>query len=194
MMLDEVKNMNEFSTYEFAVAQKNEGRWRAARVGLILLYIIYPVALLLIGMKFSFIAPLLAFIPLSLWLIVFITWRYISVDYEYSVTSGTLTFTKIFGNRSRRKVFEASLRDAVLIAPLADEAGAARGKAYGPEREFMGASSLTAPDIYFMLFELSDKKSGEKRRAVFYFEATQKMLSICRYYNPSGTVLSNVSR
>ena len=186
--------MHEFSTYEFAVAQKKEGKWLAARVGLILFYVTYVMAILFIGMKFSFIAPLLAFIPISLWIIVFITWRYVSVEYEYSLTSGTLTFTKIYGNRSRRKIFEMNVRDAVAIAPLADAAQEARGRAYAPEREFVGVSSMCAPDIYFMLFELSNAKSGEKRRAIFYFEATQKMLSICRYYNPSGTVLSHVSR
>ncbi len=186
--------MNEFSTYEFAVSQKNEGKWRAARIGLILFYILYVLGIVFVGMKYSVIAPLLAFIPLSLWVIIFITWRRVSVDYEYSVTSGTLTFAKIYGNRSRRKIFEMNLRDAVRIAPLGDEEEAARGAAYHPEREFVGVSSMSAPDIYFILFELNDKKSGEKRRAIFYFEATSKMLSICRFYNAASTVLTQVSR
>ena len=186
--------MNEFSTYEFAVAQKNEGKWLFARIALICFYVIYPLVLVFLGMKLQLIVPLLCFIPLSLWMIVFITWRYVSVEYEYSTVSGSLTFSKIFGARSRRKVFEMTIREAVLIAPLSDESSAARGRAYAPEREFMGASSLSAPDLYFMLFELNDKKNGEKRRAIYYFQATQKMLSICHYYNPSATVLSNVSR
>lgn len=186
--------MSDFSTHEFAVAQKTEGKWLLARIALIAFYVIYPLTLVLFGMKFSLIVPLLCFIPLSLWMIVFLTWRFVSVEYEYSVVSGTLTFSKIFGGRSRRKVFEMTIRDAVLIAPLSDESAAARGKAYAPEREFMGASSLSAPDVYFMLFELNDKKNGEKRRAIYYFQATQKMLSICHYYNPSATVLSAVSR
>lgn len=192
--INEVKSMNEFSTYEFAVAQKTEGKWLLARIALIVFYVIYPIVLVLFGMKFSLFVPLLCFIPISLWLIIFITWRFVSVEYEYSTVSGTLTFAKIFGNRSRRRVFEMTIRDAVLIAPLSDGSAAARGKAYAPEREFMGASSLSCPDVYFMLFELHDKKSGEKRRAIYYFEATQKMLAICRYYNPSATVLSAVSR
>jgi len=86
------------------------------------------------------------------------------------------------------------IKNAVRIAPLGNESEAARAGAYAPEREFVGVSTMSAPDIYFMLFELSDSRTGEKRRAIFYFEATQKMLSICRYYNPSGTVLSQVSR
>ena len=186
--------MNEFATYEFAVSQKKEGKWRLYRALLLLFYVFYVLTILFIGMKYSFIAPLLAFIPLSLWVIVFITWRYVNVDYEYSVTSGILTFTKVYGNRQRRKIFEMALRDAVRIAPLGDEAEYARGTTYHPEREFSGVSSMRAPDIYFMLFELSDKKQGEKRRAIFYFEATAKMLSICRFYNPSGTVLTKTTR
>lgn len=186
--------MNEFLTYEFVVSQKTKGKWLAARIGLIAFYCLYPVAILLLGMKYSFAAPLLAFIPISLGLIIFITWRYVSVDYEYSVTSGTLTFTKIYGNRSRRKIFEMKLKDAVRIAPLADQNEVARATAYTPEREFMGVSCMSAPDIYIMLFELHTGKGGEKRRAIFYFEATAKMLSVCRFYNPSGTVLSKPTR
>lgn len=186
--------MSDFSTYEFAVSQKNEGKWRMARLGLIALYVIWPLSILLVGMKFSVIAPLLAFIPISTWILVFMTWRRVAVDYEYALVSGTLTFSKVFGGRSRKKVFEMHLKNAVRIAPLASEAEVARATAYAPEREFMGASSLSAPDVYFMLFELCDAKTGEKRRAIYYFEATQKMLAICRYYNTSATVLSQVSR
>lgn len=186
--------MSDFSTYEFTASQKNEGKWRLARLGLIALYVIWPLSILLVGMKFSVIAPLLAFIPISTWILVFMTWRRVAVDYEYSLVSGTLTFAKVFGGRSRKKVFEMQLKNAVRIAPLASEAEVARATAYAPEREFMGASSLSAPDVYFMLFELCDPRTGEKRRAIYYFEATQKMLSICRYYNPSATVLSQVSR
>ena len=97
--------MNEFSNYEFAVSQKVEGKWRAARLGLIAFYVIYPLVLLFFTMQNPGFAPLYAFIPISLWLIIFITWRYVSVDYEYTTVSGTLTFTKVFGNRSRKRIF-----------------------------------------------------------------------------------------
>lgn len=186
--------MHQFSGYEFAVSQRREGKWIAARVGLIAFYAFFALTALFLGLKLRIIVPLLAFIPLSVWILVFITWRYVQVDYEYSIDSGVLTFTKIYGNRQRKRMFEVYLKDAVRIAPLADEAEAARGAAYGPEREFTGVSSMYAPDIYFMLFELDDKKNREKRRAIFYFEATAKALTICRFYNPSGTVITEVSR
>ena len=186
--------MHQFSGYEFAVSQRREGKWIAARIGLIAFYAIFALTALLLGLKLRLIVPLLAFIPLSIWILVFITWRYVQVEYEYSIDSGVLTFSKIYGNRQRKRIFEMNLKDAVRIAPLSDEQEAARATTYAPEREFVGVSSMRAPDIYFMLFELNDKENREKRRAIFYFEATTKALSICRFYNPAGTVISKVSR
>ena len=154
--------MNEFSTYEFAVRQRIEGKWRLARIGLILLYVLFPLVILFFGMKAQVIAPLLALIPISLWVLVFMTWRLVSVEYEYSITSGILTFAKIYGGRSRRKILELSLHDAVRIAPLENAEEAARASAWLPEREYSGISSLRAPDIYFILFE--DKYTGTARR------------------------------
>ena len=186
--------MNEFSTYEFVVTQKIEGKWLAARVGLILLYIAYVVGLLIVALRTRILVPLFALIPITLWIIVFFTWRYTDVDYEYSITSGELTFAKIFGNRSRRRQLTILLRDAVRIAPLDNGEHSARAEAWKPEREFSAISSLHAPDIYYILFEYKDGKKGEKRRAIFYFEATNRTLQICRFYNPSATVLTNTSR
>ncbi len=191
----EVIQMNEFSTYEFAVTQKIEGKWLFARIGLIFFYAAYAVGLLLFGMRYSLIAPLLALIPITLWVIIFISWRYVAVDYEYSITSGVLTFSKIFGNRSRRTVLEIKLRDAVRIAPLDNAEHSARATAWHPEREYSAISSLKAADIYFILFEYENPRDRkEKRRAIFYFEATGKALQICRFYNPSATVMTKPSR
>lgn len=188
--------MNEFSTYEFVVSQKIEGKWLAARVGLISLYAFYVVALLAVGLRTRIFVPLLALIPLTLWIIVFFTWRYTVVDYEYSITSGELTFSKVFGNRSRRPQLTVRLRDAVRIAPLDNGEHSAKADSWKPEREFSAISALTAPDIYYMLFEYEYKegKKSKKCRAIFYFEATNRALQIFRFYNPSATVLSKTSR
>ena len=188
--------MNEFSTYEFAVHQKNEGKWRLARIGMILFYIAFVAGWLAFGFTLSLFVPLLALIPISTWILVFITWRYVSVEYEYSITAGELTFSKIYGGRSRSKKLTLKLRDAVRIAPLEDEQEAARATAYHPEREFSAISSLRAPDIYFALFEYKYLEHGKEktRRAIFYFEATARALQICRFYNPSATVRRKTTR
>lgn len=181
--------MHEFSTYEYVVPRRTEGKWILLRAGLIFLYICFVAAWLIFGLLTRILVPLLAFIPVTLWMLVFATWRYVSVEYEYSITSGVLTFTEIYGRHSRKKRLEFPLRDAVRIAPLSNAEEHARGTAYRPEREFSAVSSFHAPHIYFVLFEYEDKHEKEKRRAIFYFEATERALQICRFYNPSSTIL-----
>ncbi len=185
--------MNEFSTYEFVVDQKIEGGWKLARIGMITLYVCFCLGCFLLGIALNILPPL-ALVPVFTWMLIFFTWRYVSVEYEYSITSGELTFSKIFGNRSRRTVLKLMLRDAIKIAPLDNEFEAKKAGEYLPEREFWAISSQNAPDVYFILFEYDTGKGGEKQRAVFYFEATQKALQVCRFYNPSATVVTKVSR
>ena len=188
--------MSDFSTYEFAVRQRIEGKWRLARIGLITLYIGYVIGCLAMGLKLMIIVPLLALIPVTLWMLVFFTWRFVSVEYEYSIVSGDLTFSKIYGGRSRRTVMSVPLRNAVRIAPLDGGEESARATAYRPEISFNAISSLKAPDVYFMLFEhpVKDGKKNSSRRAILYFEATAKCLQLCRFYNSSATVLTKTQR
>ena len=188
--------MNEFTTYEFAVGQRIEGKWKLARFGLISLYVLYVLSLLILGFTAKIILPLLALIPVTTWILVFATWRFVSVEYEYSITSGELTFSKIYGGRSRRTILTFSLRDAVRIAPLDNGEESEKAKAYRPEHEFSAISSLYAPDIYYAIFEHELREGGKtkKRRTIFYFEATAKSLQICRFYNPSATVLTKTQR
>lgn len=181
--------MNEFSTYEYTVRQKTEGKWILFRIGMIFLYIAFVLAWVIMGITTRILVPLLALIPVTTGILIFVTWRYVSVEYEYSITSGTFTFTKVFGGKSRKKVLEIPLRNAILIAPLDDERARATAENYRPEREFHAISSLASPDVYFILFEYENKKEKEKRRAILYFEATEKALQVCRFYNKSATTV-----
>ena len=185
--------MNEFSTYEFVVAQKSEGKWRLARIGLVLLYVCFVLGAMLTGISLNVLPPL-ALVPVFTWMLVFFTWRYVSVEYEYSITSGELTFCKIYGNRTRHRVLKLELRSAVAIAPLDNGEYSAKASAWRPEREYSAISWTSAPDIYYILFE--DKGKGKKgnQRAIFYFEATARALQICRFYNPSATVTTQTTR
>lgn len=181
--------MNEFATYEYSVRQKIEGKWIFARIALVFLYLSFVLAWILFGVRTRIFVPLLALIPVTTWMLVFATWRYVSVEYEYSITSGILTFTKVFGGKSRKKILELSLRNAVLIAPLDDEKARTYAEKYRPEREFHAISSLSSPDVYFLLFEYENKKEKQKRRAILYFEATDRALQVCRFYNTSATTV-----
>ena len=52
--------MHEFSTYEYAVAQRIEGKWILARIGMLLLYFCFVLAWVAVGFHFRIVVPLLA--------------------------------------------------------------------------------------------------------------------------------------
>lgn len=175
--------------YETVVRQKVAGTVLLWRVALVALYVLFGASFVALCLANAVFWPLFSLLPLSLWLLVFITWRYVSVEFEYALDAGVFTACAIYGKRSRRKIAEIALKDAVRIAPLDDEDEAARAAAWRPERSFCAVSSFSAPAIFFILFEFDGGKGGEKRRAVFYFEGDRRSLDICRSCNPSATVL-----
>ena len=166
--------------YEYTTEQKSEGKWKWKRFGLILLYILYPAVLIFIvgSGAVALAAPLLGFIPLSLWAIVFLTWRYVKVSYQYVIASGKLRFIKQYGPRTKKLQFEVAIKDAVLIAPLDIREYRERLELFGPTVTYNGLSSTKAPNQYYFAFE---NKNGQ--HCVFFFEATDKALELCRMYN-----------
>ena len=175
--------MSEFSTYEYVVEQKIEGKWKIKKLGMLLLYVAFIAAWFFFGF-WSHLFPLLALMPITLWMLVFFTWRYVKVEYEYSMTSGDAVFSNIYGSRSRKKIVEFRLKDCSLIAPL--ETHGHKVRDFEPEKVYRALSSQKAQDAYFALFE----KDG--KRSVVYFEAMAKALKICRFYNAFATVMSKV--
>lgn len=180
--------MNEFSTYEYVVAKKREGAYRYARTGLIFLYVCFVLAAFIIGATIRLFVPMLALLPLATWILVFLTWRYVVIDYEYSVTSGILTFSKIYNNRTRKTVTDIKVKSAAAIAPLGDKLHRSRLDAYAPAVIYNALSSEEAPDAYFMIYQ--DEK-GQK--CAFLFEATAQALKIFRFYNAPATVVRDVT-
>lgn len=179
----EVYEMSEFTTYEYVVSQKMEGKWKLKKLGMLLLYVAFVIAWFIFGFV-SKMFPLLALIPVTLWMLVFFTWRYVKVEYEYSMESGDMTISNIYGGKSRKKVVEFKIKECSLIAPVSTHDFKARD--YEPEKIFKALSSEKAADAYFALFEQDGK------RCIAYFEATEKALKICKYYNSSATVVSKV--
>ena len=181
--------MNEFETYEYAVAQRRTRGVRARRVLLLLSYALFAVVMLTLAVATRIGAPLVALTPFGLALLVFFTWRYTSVEFECSFTSGELTVSKIYGGRSRRELVSLRLRDCTMIAPATDRLWAEKAELFRADETVSALSAPDAPDAYFAAFEREDGTRG-----LVYFEATQKALRICHFYNASATTLTKVSR
>lgn len=169
---------------EYAVTQKPEGKYRLRRLLLIALYILYPITFMVVCASIQ-LPMLIIFTPVTLWMLIFFTWRYVSVEHEYMIASGTITFVDIFGGRSRRVLFSCEIRDMMQIAPLTEESL----QSFGDAEVIDLRGSVKAEDGYF--FTIKDK-DGQK--AAVLFEATEKAVKILKYYNPVTVVSSTLRR
>ena len=76
-----------------------------------------------------------------------------------------------------------------MIAPAQDRMQKEKAELYGATRSYSALITPTSPDAYFATFE-----NEKKEKCIVYFEATEKALKICRFYNPAATVVTKVSR
>ena len=175
--------MSDFNTFEFVVDERPEGKRKAikfwGRFGLIA----FIAAWVIVSLCTIF---YLAVLPLAMLGVVLYFWKIFNCELEYSMTSGIMTFSRIYGGLKRKKILELTIKDFRGIAPRTAESDA-KLKAQGVAKTYMFASHSTAIDQYYATFE----ENGSL--CVVYFEATEKTLKILRYYNPV-TVVTKVSR
>ena len=174
------------STYEYTVEQKPEGKFKLMKFAFMLLYVIYPLILMAVVFIIQ-LFQLFALVIVTEWMLVYFTWKYVKPEYEYSVTSGRVTFSVIHGKRSRKEMVNFAIKNCLQIAPATEREWIERLELYDPEVTYSALSSTSTPDKYYAAFETEDGK-----RAVFYFEATEKMLKLCRNYNSAHTVITKV--
>ena len=175
--------MSDFNTFEFVVDERPEGSRKAlkfwGRFGLLAFVTIWVV----ISLCTIF---YLAILPLAFLGIVLYFWKLFNCELEYSMTSGIMTFSRIYGGMKRKKVLELFIKDMREIAPRTPESDAKLSER-GIAKFYSFSSHSTADDQYYALFE------QDGQLCAVYFEATEKTLKLLRYYNPV-TVVTLVSR
>ncbi len=179
--------MNEFANYfEYAVDAKVEGKLLRNRILLIIGYILYAIVFMVLVFA-SKLLPLGAFVVVTTAIIVFFTWRYVNIEYEYTIVKGEMTFSKIFGRRSRRDFLKVRIQDMSHFAPYRDEYKAIADSA---AKKYYAVSSMSSPDIYVGIFK--EPKSNDT--SVVFFEATSKCVKLAKFYNNAATVVSDTLR
>ncbi len=169
--------------YEYAVAEKKGPRLIFKRITLVALYVLWAAGLFVIGVSTRYIVPFLAFVPLTLWGLVFLTWRYTQVEYEYSFFAGELTAARVLGGRSRKELCRITIRTVSAILPYENDQ-IKRIEAFSAEKTIFAASSEEAERLYVILWK---NESGKTLQ--LFFEPTEKALKLLRYYNPSAVTL-----
>ncbi|MBE6633680.1 MAG: hypothetical protein E7620_04970 [Ruminococcaceae bacterium] len=162
--------------YVYAVTPKKSKALTLKKLCMIAVYVVWVVGLIGIGAAVRIVAPLLAFIPVTLWMLIFFTWRYTQVSYEYSFWGGSLKVTKLYGDRTRRLLLDVKIRDLEGVFSRGSKAWEAL-----PEHSIHAASSEDAERLVAAVY-----RDCKGERSVLYFEADEKARDILRYYNASA--------
>ena len=145
--------MEDQNLYEYVTSPKKQTSFRVKRLLMILGYVVYDAALLIIGLATPLFVPMMALIPLSTWILVWFTWRYVSIEYEYSFAGGMMILSYVYGGKSRKKIAEIRIKDMTMIAPFEGDY-VKEAEKYAPERTLDFTSDLQRDDVYQSLESL----------------------------------------
>lgn len=139
-------------------------------------YLLLWTAVIVLTPAIHALIPLAAIALSTLFTLVFFSWRRTKPVYEYDIAAGILTVAVIYAGRSRRKLLETEIKDALLIAPD-DGSYAGKLKDYSPEKEYRAVFAPSEQN-YFMLFE-----NGDGQKAVLYFFGDPALVRFLRRHN-----------
>ena len=170
----------ELIDYEYTVAQKNEGKWKRRKNLMLSAYFLYVLAYFLIIYK-TRIIPLGALIPITLWILIFFTWRYVKPEYQYKITEANLIYSIIYGSRTKKQITSFRICDADYILPLAEAEDTMRE--YAPKIIYNALPAKVCEDAYAILY-----KNSKGDACAFFFKATAQGLKSLRFYNSKTVV------
>ena len=173
--------------YEYTVSEQKNPTLTFKKISFVALYVLWVAGLLLLGAQIKLILPLLALIPVTLWMLVFFTWRLTQVEYEYSFFAGEVTVCRILGGRSRKILAKVKLRDLCDVYPCCDAANAERIDAFAADRTIFAASSQHTPTLCAAMW-----KDENNTKTLLFFDCNEKAAKILRYYNASATHLRDL--
>lgn len=178
---------NSSSNYaEFSVTRKPDQKIKTQRMLFILLYAVFAVAYCVVFLVLTKMAPLVAILPLLLFILWLVTWKFTKIEYMYVVCQGQLHVYRINGYNKAKEVFTAKISENDGIYPDSDEEYT-KLAAECPATFDFSAGKLTE-DRYFARFTVNGVMTA------VYFTAATKLLTSLRYYGGEKVVVTYVSR
>ncbi len=167
------------SPYEYDVPVSKNMKTTLMKLALCLLYAAWGIGFLVLGSVIRLIWPFLAFIPLSLWGLFYLTWRYTQVSYQYSFFCGEMKVLRVFGGRTKRLIFNVKIKELTGVYAC-DGKQEEKINQFSPDKVIFAASSENASNLTLVF---CTNETNEK--IALYFEADEKANRILRYYNAS---------
>lgn len=170
------------NSYEYLIKQKAEGKTLAKRCLAIIGYVALAFLLILFTIGF---APVQLYVPIVMLslaftaFIAFVTWRFVCIEYEVVIGGGDIIITTIYGKGFSKRLLNLPINTFSEIGVYDD-------KAYGEisklslQRDYVCISSLSAPSVYYALFE------DEKDQCILYFDAPERAVELLKKNNSAA--------
>ena len=165
--------------FEYTVAEANNKALKTKKALFLAGYALY--VLVVFAVLTSINPYLIALVPVTLWMVIWLTWRFTQVEYEYSFFSGALTVSRVLGNRTRKKLLEIRIQNFSSVF-AATEMNQSKIEAFAAENTIFAASEAKAENLWVALW--TDAESG--KRMALYFEPNEKAIKILKYYNAAA--------
>lgn len=172
----------EGQTYEKIIRQKATGRELIPRLVLLLSYIAWIGICILVLTRIKFSAALVVLLLSLTVLLIVLTWKYVQVEYEYAIYSGSFFLAKIYGKKKRKELLEIDVKHALLIAPRNEEY-LEKANTMNPQEIVWAVSSPKSDALWMIVYPIN-----EKENALLFFEADDLSLALLRKENPRATV------
>ena len=114
---------------------------------------------------------------LGIMILMWYLWRFVSIEYEYTILSGEITFEAVYGRRQRKKYYATPLKNIEKLAPVNGK-NVTKEQFQGVTREVFCAAKMQNPRTWYAIVK---EDSGEK--TLLFFEVTEKAEKALRFYN-----------
>ena len=173
---------------KYMVAREKKGKYKLARIGMIMLYVLYFALPLLLGLinVYFLIGGMTLFLILFK-VVHFQTWRFVNQDYGVVVNENDFIAAVVYGNTKLKKLAMTKVSTAQIICPCEEK----YLTKFAPE-QIKNKIDITAGstiDKYFIIYK---NENGED--CVIFFEAAQKLLRAIKHYNSAATVVVKTSK
>ncbi len=167
---------------EYIIKQKNEGAVLFKKIGLASSYAAVAVLLSILNLAFApeeLMLLFFAIIAIIIGVAVFVSWRFVCIEYEVIISGGELTITTIYGKSFSKTMLTKSINAFSEIGEY-DESSYGEISKLSIQKDYVCISSLSAPTIYYGIFE------EENERHILYFDVTEKAVSLLKKSNSSA--------
>lgn len=177
---------------EFSVKKESRGKYRLIRLAVILGYaVILGGMCVLLAIKF----PMgIAIMPIFGWMLVFFTWRYVSVDYKYTVDHATFTAVVVYGGKSERELVKFATKDLERVEPIEniDNIENIKNIKNDDKSSYTVIDARPSDDCTDAYVAVGRDLDG--RSIALLFRATNGLIKALRFYNKASVVQKELSR